>query len=303
MKKVLITGASGMIGSNVLEYLLDNTDWNFVCICSWRHKGNPLRIKPNDRVTVVTHDLTGKIPYVGAFDYILNLASESHVDRSIESPLSFIENNVSSTLQVLEYAREYTPDIFLQFSTDEVFGTNNTSHTIMPSNPYSASKAAQEMICMSYARTYGLNIVITNCNNVIGKYQNKEKFIPKVIDLIKNYKTVQIHTYKRKPGRRYYNDVRNVSAALFFILTKAKLNKNNLTRFGLPGGEMYNNRQMVFMIAEAMGVKNFLHEFVDVEKIRPGYDEYYPLSGIELREQGFSPKYTVKDALMEVVNA
>ena len=100
--KVLLTGASGFIGAQVLDYSLQHTDWTFTCLSSWRHKGNPQRMAPflkdnADRITVITHDLTGPIPDIGDFDYILNLASESHVDRSIADPVAFIENNVSST--------------------------------------------------------------------------------------------------------------------------------------------------------------------------------------------------------------
>src|ERR1700676_663575 len=92
-KNVLVTGASGFIGSNVLEYLLKKTDWNFTCICSWRHKGNPLNLQAHDknRVKIVTLDLVGGIPDLGDFDYIIHMASESHVDRSIADPLNFIE--------------------------------------------------------------------------------------------------------------------------------------------------------------------------------------------------------------------
>jgi dTDP-glucose 4,6-dehydratase len=121
--RVLMTGADGFIGSNVLQWMLNNTDWEFTCICSFRHKGNPLNIPMSERVTVITADLRGVIPDIGDFDYIIHLASESHVDRSQDDPVNFIENNVSSTLQVLEYARKHKPERFIMYlSTDEVYG-------------------------------------------------------------------------------------------------------------------------------------------------------------------------------------
>src|SRR3990167_10579027 len=119
MNKVLLTGGDGFIGSNVLRYLLDNTDWDFTLLCSFRHQGSPLNVPHNERVTVITMDLRGTIPDIGDFDYILHLASESHVDRSTQDPVNFIENNVSITLQILDYARKYPPEKFVLFSTDE----------------------------------------------------------------------------------------------------------------------------------------------------------------------------------------
>lgn len=203
MTKALISGASGFVGSNVLDFLLKETDWEFTCIASWRHHGSPLRINPrNKRVTVITHDLTGPLPDLGDFDYILNLASESHVDRSIADPVPFIETNVAIVLWMLEYARKRPTKRFIHFSTDEVLGSDG-----YPSNPYAASKAAQEAIATAYWRTYGIPVVITQSNNIVGPNQDPEKFVPKIIELIKKQKPVPIHTFNGTLGKRYYNPV------------------------------------------------------------------------------------------------
>lgn len=315
--RVLITGADGFIGSNVLEYMLDKTDWDFVCICSWRHKGNPLNIKPNERVDVVTHDLTGPVPDLGQFDYILNLASESHVDRSIEDPVNFVENNITSTLQMLEYARSYPPKVFVQFSTDEVYGAMEHKEwdILLPSNPYAASKAAQEMIAIAYWKTYKLPIVITNSNNIIGKNQDPEKFVPKVVKLVNAGDEVTIHTSNGRPGRRYWNAVQNTADALLFILgfTPTKygemvevpvMNGENIEagfadmpdRYALSGGKELDNLEMAQLIASILG-KELKYTLLDAETIRPGYDEFYAMTEGELDRKGWVAPYSLEEGL------
>lgn len=304
-ERVLITGASGFIGSGVLEYLLEHTDWDFVAVCSWRHHGSPLNIKPGPRVKVVTHDLAGPLPEIGTFDYILHLASESHVDRSIQEPVEFIENNVSSTLNVLEYARRCSPGLkmFLHFSTDEVYGAHEHKEwdVLLPSNPYAASKAAQEMIAIAYWNTYKLPIVITNSNNIVGANQNPEKFVPKLIELIWNERPVQIHVANGQPGRRCYNPVQNVADALLFILQHPQEATDRPVRFNLPGGEEIDNLEMAKLIASLMG-KELDYYLVDVENVRPGYDQFYPRTDGGLTALGWWPPFDLASELKRVVD-
>lgn len=300
--KALLTGGDGFVGSNVLEYMLEKTDWTFVCICSWRHYGVPTNIKPNHRVEVITHDLIGNMPDLGTFDYILNIASESHVDRSIKEPVDFIENNVSSTLQILEYARKYPPKVFLQFSTDEVYGAMEHKEwdVLLPSNPYAASKAAQEMIAIAYWKTYKVPIVITNSNNIVGKNQNPEKFVPKLVKLISAGDTVTIHTSNGKPGRRYWNAVQNVANALLFILSKAPTLYNPSAdrpdKYALNGGEELDNLEMAQLIAGMLG-KELNYKLIDAETIRPGYDEFYALTTGKLESLGWKAPYSLAEGL------
>jgi dTDP-glucose 4,6-dehydratase len=300
--RVLLTGASGFVGSNVLKHLLDTTDWTFTCPCSFRHHGNPLRFTDDKRVDILRCDLRGEIPNLGWFDYILNFASESHVDRSIRYPVPFIENNVSSTLQLLEYARKNRPMVFLQFSTDEVFGP--TSNQLRPSNPYAASKAAQEVLCMAYWRTYGVPVVITNSNNIVGPNQDPEKFVPKVIDLLKQGEPVTIHVTKDGPGRRYYNPVQNVASAISTVL---ELNTNRgstnlIPRYRLPGGEELDNLEMAQLLAKILDVP-LVTTKVNVEaSLRPGYDRFYEeTANNDLTGEGWVPPYTLEEGLREFV--
>lgn len=305
-KRVLITGASGFIGSNVVEYILMNTGWDIVCLCSFRHRGNPLNLKPSKRVEVITCDIAAPIPDIGDFDYILNLASESHVDRSITDPVPFVENNVSSTLQMLEYARKHKPEVFVQFSTDEVYGAMEHEEwdVLLPSNPYAASKAAQEMIAIAYWKTYKVPVVITNSNNIVGKNQDPEKFVPKIVELIKNRQTVTIHTSNGKPGKRYWNPVDNVADALIFILgtTPARYTNTRSKRvarpdkYNLSGGKELDNLQMAELVAEILGKKLYYTE-VNAERSRPGYDEFYAHTAGKLDEMGWKPPYKLEEGL------
>lgn len=301
-KRVLLTGASGLVGSHVLDYLLNKTDWEFVCICSWRHKGNPLRLQKhtnNKRVTVITHDLTGIIPDLGYFDYILNLASESHVDRSISDPFPFVMNNISLVLNVLEYARKYPPELLIQFSTDEVFGhTEEVTDVLWPSNPYAASKASQEVIVSAYRKTYNIQAVVTNSNNIIGEGQDPEKYVAKLAVQIKNDETVKVHAEDGIIGQRRYNPVENVGAGLLFLINNYKPQPQNAPtpRFGLTGGEELDNLQMAKLVAKIMG-KELKYEIINVYDVRPGYDRRYPKVNTLLEDMGFVPPLTLEEGL------
>jgi dTDP-glucose 4,6-dehydratase len=274
VKRVLLTGAGGFVGHHTLEHILTTTDWEVVCLDSFRHRGktdrirevldghidNPDWIDPEDwsqRVTVITHDLRAPISAqlnheIGHLDYVISMASESHVDRSCVEPRPFIENNVALVLTLLEWMRgrqeNYGPDSqwavpekFIHVSTDEVYGPAPRGHDHVegephrPSNPYSASKACQEDIVYSYWRTFGLPVAISNTMNIIGERQDPEKFVPLVLSKVLKGETVMIHAgapaivrngetifithgVPVRPGSRFYLHARNQADALKFLL-------------------------------------------------------------------------------------
>ena len=178
--RALITGSHGFVGSHVVELLLERTDWELIGLDSFRHAGDSERNHADARYKTVCHDLNAPIrgrtaEAIGQVDYILNLASMSCVDTSIKDPVYFWENNTRLIVNILEYARRVRPRAFIHCSTDEVFGPSSDGEphkewaAIVPSNPYSASKAAQEALCIAYWRTFGVPLIITNTMNMLGR--------------------------------------------------------------------------------------------------------------------------------------
>lgn len=326
MKRALLTGAGGFIGAHTLAHIMHNTDWELVCIDSFRHKGKTDRIAEmlnahpdwRERTFVITHDLIAPfspqmIERIGPIDYILNVASESHVDRSITDPVPFVKNNVDLVLNMLEYARIVKPSYFMQISTDEVYGAapNGVNHkewsVILPSNPYSASKAAQEAICISYWRTYGVPIVITNTMNNFGEMQDPEKYIPMLIKNINNGEDLTIHGDEKHIGSRYYLHARNHADALLFIINNVKpsVYKDSdkiikPTRFNVVGDEEINNLEMAERVADVVG-KEWSYDLVDFHHTRPGHDRRYALDGSALKNLGWKPPVDFETSLRHTI--
>ena len=318
-KRVLISGAGGFVGSHVFIHILHNTDWELVLLDSFRHRGKTDRITQQldvshpeylSRVTVVTHDL--KAPFssqmidkIGYIDYVLNLASESHVDRSITDPRDFIENNVALILTMLDWARVAKPEKFIQISTDEVYGPiNEGGHREgsphRPSNPYSASKAAQEDICYSYWRTYGIPIIVTNTMNIIGELQDTEKYVPMVIKKVLAGETVTVHaSSKGEVGSRFYLHARNQADALLFLLvhhTPAMYPAEDLDRFNIVGDNEIDNLDLAQRIAKIVG-KPLKCELVDFHSSRPGHDLRYGLDGSKIAKLGWKAPIEFDESL------
>lgn len=335
MTRILLTGAGGFVGHHTLEHLLINTDWEIICTDSFRHAGKTDRIAevlvPPDlpglerRVTVVTHDLTAPwspqlAEHVGQVDAIISMASESHVDRSISDPVPFIRNNVDLVLNLLEFHRAYCPDaIFLQVSTDEVYGPAPTGHNHVegephrPSNPYSASKSAQEAICFSYWRTYGTPLILTNTMNIIGERQDPEKFVPMLIQRISRGETVQIHASPEGiPGSRFYLHARNQADALMFLLRLGMLEVEPLRplryadghrephKFHVVGEREVDNLTLAQMVADIIG-KPLNYELVNFHQSRPGHDLRYALDGSKIARLGWTPPHPLEKSLEHTV--
>jgi len=319
--KILLTGSSGMVGSHVLKYLLENTDHEFVCICGWEHKGEPAKVQwamkgYESRVKVITHDLskpfTPRIEKaIGTPNIILNIASDSHVDRSIDEPVDFVQNNVNLALTMLEFARKVKPQLFLQFSTDEVYGVapEGINHAewspIIPSNPYSASKAAQEAIAISYWRTYGVPVVITNTMNVYSEQQDWEKFIPLCVNKILKGEELTVHAYPgaTKAGSRFYIHANSVAEAVNFIMNKPVglyPNTDKPDRYNIVGDVEMDNLTLAQTIATILD-KELKYKLVDFHSSRPGHDTRYALDGTKLAQEGWQPSQNFNEKIKETV--
>jgi dTDP-glucose 4,6-dehydratase len=323
MKRLLLTGAGGFVGHHTLEHLLANTDWQIICTDSFRHKGKTDRLRQvletnpeAHRVDVLMHDLRAPISeqfayQIGSVDYVISMASESHVDRSMDQPREFIENNVALVLSLLEYVREYPVEKFLHVSTDEVYGPAPVGHDHFegephrPSNPYSASKSCQESICRSYWRTYDLPIVVSNTMNIIGERQDPEKFIPDTIRKVRDGRTVTCHGSKTGvPGSRFYLHARNQADALMFLLRHVEFPRysqgNPMGQFNVVGEREVDNVEMACMIGEFMG-KQVNWEIVDFHSSRPGHDLRYALDGSKMSKLGWKPPVPLESSLQRTV--
>lgn len=340
-KRILLTGASGFVGSHVLRHILTTTDWEVVCPVTFRHKGISDRLntalegQDQSRVTIVQTDLTAPISKVSAhkfgdINYILNVASESHVDRSIEEPAAFIQNNVALITNILDYARTLENlEVFLQVSTDEVYGPARKGEAhkewvdqIKPSNPYSASKAAQEAVAYSYWRTYDIPLVISNTMNIIGETQDQEKFFPKTLKNVLEGTEMTIHASAAgEIGSRFYLHARNQADGLLFLLKE--FSKSPLPvlqvpfstevetlrysgggtvppRYHIVGEREVDNLEMAELIAKAAG-KELKFRLEDFHSSRPGHDLRYALDGSKIERLGWVPPVPLEDSIKSTV--
>ena len=317
MPKIIITGGCGFIGHHFVEHIYKNTDWEIIILDKLSYASNGFeRLRDTDtlnnrRVKVFTNDLINPLPdgiikEIGPdIDYIVHMAAETHVDNSIKMPKLFIDNNVTSTLNMLEYARTL-PNLkkFFYFSTDEVFGPA-LGDTLFkewdrhkPTNPYSASKSAAEQICVAYENTFKTPLVIVNVMNAFGERQHVEKFIPLCIRKLLNNEKIYIHSYpdKQTSGTRFYIHGRNIAAAVLFLINNGEIGE----KYNISGEKEVSNLEMAQLIAKFMN-KELDYELIDFHSDRPGHDLRYGLDGSKLFEMGFQLPVNFEESLQNMV--
>jgi dTDP-glucose 4,6-dehydratase len=303
MKRVLVTGGCGFIGHHLVEHLLKNTDWDIAVLdrLTYASSGfNRLRdIKAFDdrRVHVFTADMThefgsGLRNELGEPDYIVHMAAETHVDNSIEDPWPFIQSNIVGTYRMLEWTRNLTRlEKMLYFSTDEVFGPapDGVLHKewdhYNSTNPYSATKAGGEELCLAWANTYKVPVLITHTMNAFGERQHPEKFIPMIIRKTLSGEKISVHANpeKTRSGSRFYIHCRNIASAVQFLLDKGVVRD----KYNIVGEREVSNEEMVLAIGDILG-KAPNYELVDFHSSRPGHDLRYALDGERMRSLGWS---------------
>ncbi len=329
MRRVLLTGAGGAIGAHVIAHIMHNTDWEIVATDSFRndHKGYFDRITrfcrnhPDwpPRIKIIRHDLCApftsrQIEDIGKIDYVVNLASRSDVQNSIDDPLPFVRNNTELMLNMMEYARVAKPEVFLHFSTDEVYGSapkDSGGHkewdAILPSNPYSASKACQEAIAIAWWRSYGIPLVITNTMNNFGETQAPSKFPAMIQQKITNGETIKVHATKGgEIGTRYYIHSRNSADAIIFILKNVKPiihshgEIDRPVRLNIVGDKQVSNLELVETIGKLMG-KEPKYELAYFHDDNPGHDLHYGLNGDKLAALGWKSPVSFEESMKNTI--
>ncbi len=296
MKKIIVTGGLGFIGSNLIELLLKKNYYviNVDKITYSSNFYNTKEFENNKKYRFIKCDINNKkideilkkYKPVGIF----NLAAETHVDRSIDSPKSFIESNILGVFNILEIFRKFskknTKTRLIHISTDEVFGDilygrSNENYPYKPSSPYAASKAASDHLVSSYVRTYNIPAIITNCSNNYGPKQHPEKLIPKLIYNIFNNKPLPI--YGKGTNSREWIYVKDHCEALIKIFEKGKIGNF----YNIGSNKNQTNLEITNKLINEADRNNILGKNVKIKfvKDRPGHDIRYALNSMKLKKE------------------
>ena len=317
MKKLLVTGGAGFIGSNFIRYILDKQQ-DIVLLLNLdllTYAGNLENLEPvkdNPRYHFVKGDirdkaLVEKLFTEYDFDTVIHFAAESHVDRSIVEPEVFLTTNIIGTQTLLDtakrhwnlnpenkHSREYRPGVrFLQISTDEVYGVlgKNGMFTettpLAPNSPYSASKASAGLIVRAYHQTYGMPVNITRCSNNYGPYQFPEKLIPLMIHNIQQDKPLPV--YGDGMQIRDWLHVKDHCSAIATVLEKGQIGEV----YNIGGNNEKANIEIVRLILKTLGKPENLITYV---QDRPGHDRRYAIDNTKITTQlGWTPAYFFDD--------
>jgi dTDP-glucose 4,6-dehydratase len=304
--KLLITGGMGFIGSNFIRLMLrEHDDIQILNIDDLRLGSNPENLKDlneNWRYEFCKGDIADGRFIAGLIkdaDAVINFAAETHVDRSIAKPESFLHSNVQGVFNLLEGIRHHNSSArFVQISTDEVYGdilrgSFTEESTLRPSSPYSASKAAGDVFVQAYARTYGLEAMVTRCTNNYGPFQFPEKLIPKTILRAKSGLRIPIYgTGENVRDWIYVIDHCRAVEAVLWGGRKGEI-------YTISAAEEMSNLDVVRIILQALGKSGDLIDFVGD---RPGHDARYSLDSSKIRDQlHWHPRKSFAEGIAETV--
>ena len=313
MKKIVVTGGSGFIGSNLIKFLLKKKYFviNIDCLKYSANPYNTKNLNKNKNYVFFKLDLNNKNKIVKILkkykpEGIFNLAAETHVDRSIDNPYNFIHSNILGTYNLLESILKYKKKIKLvHISTDEVYGDvlvgrSDEEYPYKPSSPYSSSKASSDHLVRAYIRTYKIPAIISNCCNNYGPNQFPEKLIPKLIFNIINNKPLPI--YGKGKNSREWMHVQDHCEALLMIYIKGKIGES----YNIGSGVNIKNIDIAKKLLRiAKNKSSKISEKVKIKfiKDRPGHDFRYALNNKKiLKKLGWKTKISLHDGLLQTFN-
>lgn len=298
--KILVTGGAGFIGSNFVRYMLEKYNYEIVVLDKLTYAGRVENLQ-DVKISFVKGDICTKEDVEKSMkdcDAVINFAAETHVDRSIREAGVFVKTDVLGTHTLLEAARKFDVEKFIQISTDEVYGSTGEGSfkegdILEPSSPYSASKAGADLLVKAYYKTYGLPVLITRSSNNFGPYQYPEKLIPVLILNALHDKPLPV--YGNGKNVRDWIYVLDNCSGIDLVFQKGKI------------GEIYNigannemrNIDVARLILKELDKPESLIQYV---KDRPGHDFRYSLDTTKIRELGWRPQYSFKDALRKTIN-
>ena len=322
MKKMVVTGGCGFIGSNFIRYILNvDSSIKIINLDKLTYAGNEFNLSglSKNRHKLIIGDvcdsnLIDKLFLKYKFDVVVHFAAESHVDRSIDGPMDFIQTNIIGTLVMLESARKFIQDFksknfrFIHISTDEVYGslnetgkfTEDTSYD--PSSPYSASKAGSDHIVRAWNRTYGLPILITNCSNNYGPYQFPEKLIP--LTIINCLKNKALPIYGKGENVRDWLFVEDHCNAIYNVLQHGEVGQT----YNIGGNNEIKNIDIVLIICKLMDEikpredKKPFSDLIQYVEDRPGHDFRYAIDANKIKSKlGWTPSESFQSGIKKTI--
>lgn len=303
-RNMLITGAAGFMGSEFLRQSLQDDEFNIVVVDALSYSGNPANIASfASRITFYEADISSKVAMEEIFkkhrfDLVVNFAAESHVDRSIVNPMAFVNSNSVGVVILLQLSKEFEVDLFFQISTDEVYGSiheglASEKSPILPSSPYSASKAAAENFIFGYHKTFGMDyLIVRSCNNY-GIRQYPEKLIPFFISRI--YQGMDLPLYGNGQNVREWINVRDFATACLQLI---RLQARNDV-YNISSGDFKTNEQIALLLCEMM---DYPKKNITYVADRLGHDFRYAIDSSKIRKfASWVPEVEFTAGLVETI--